>query len=319
MRIAHTRRGRASAVVMAAAVGLTLAACGDGSGDAEETTGEDTAGEETEGEGAGDGDMGTITLGYIPSWTDGLSTAYLLENKLEEAGYTVEHEELTEAGILYTALAGGDVDIYPSAWPEVTHAQYMEEYGDSIEDLGTYYGNAKLTWAVPEYSEITSIADIPDYADELDNQIIGIEPGAGLTAASQDSVIPAYGLDEAGFELATSSTTAMLAELESAINAEEEIVVTLWRPFWANAEYGVRDLEDPEGALGESEGLHFLATDGFSDEYPDVAEWIGGISLDDAQYGDLESSVVNDNPDDPAAGVSAWLEQYPDLVGSPGM
>lgn len=38
---------------------------------------------------AKDGDKGTITMGYIPSWTDGLPTAYLLQNKLEVAGYTL--------------------------------------------------------------------------------------------------------------------------------------------------------------------------------------------------------------------------------------
>ncbi|WP_235857120.1 glycine betaine ABC transporter substrate-binding protein [Occultella glacieicola] len=306
MNTLMTKRRRAAALFAAAAVGVTLAACGGGeSGDDATTDGDDAGGDA--------GDM-TITLGYIPSWTDGLSTAFLLENVLEEAGYTVEHEELTEAGILYTALSQGDVDIYPSAWPEVTHATYMEEYGEQIEDLGAYYDGAVLTFAVPEYSEITSIADLPDYVDELEGRIVGIEPGAGLTEATQDSVMPTYGLDEAGFSLATSSTTAMLAELDSAIQAQEEIVVTLWRPFWANAEYGVRDLEDPEGAFGEPEGLHFLARDGFAEEFPEVAEWIGTISLDDEQYGALESSVVNDNPDDPAAGVAAWLEEYPDVL-----
>lgn len=307
--------GRRQAVALgaAAALGLTLAACNPDNSD----NGGDEGGDATTSEGGGE-ELGTITLGYIPSWTDGLSTAYLLEAKLEEAGYTVEHEELTEAGVLYTALSQGDVDIYPSAWPEVTHASYMEQYGDQIEDLATYYDNAKLTFAVPEYSEITSIAELPDHVDELGGRIVGIEPGAGLTEVTTNEVIPTYGLDAAGFTLATSSTQAMLAELETAIAAEEEIVVTLWRPFWANASYPVRDLEDPEGALGESEGLHFLGTAGFAEEFPEVAEWIGGIHLDDEQYGALESSVVNDNPDDPAAGVAAWLEEYPDVVGTIG-
>ncbi len=305
MRNQHTTRRGFAALGAVAAVGLTVAACNPDAPAA--GGGEDTG---------GDGDRGTITLGYIPSWTDGLSTAYLLENKLEEAGYTVEHTELSEAGVLYTALAQGDVDIYPSAWPDVTHATYMETYGDQIEDLGTYYDGAKLTFAVPSYSEITSIADLPEHVDELGGQIVGIEPGAGLTEVTQDSVFPGYGLDEAGFTLATSSTSAMLAELDSAISSESEIVVTLWRPFWANSTYDVRDLEDPDGALGEAEGLHFLASDGFSDEFPEVADWISSIQLDDTQYGELESAVVNDNPDDPAAGVTAWLEANDDVVGS---
>ena len=72
----------------------------------------------------------------------------------------IEMKTLTEAGPLYTGLAQGDVDIYPSAWPELTHAEYMDTYGDDIEDLGAYYDNAKLTIAVPEYSELNSIADL---------------------------------------------------------------------------------------------------------------------------------------------------------------
>ncbi|ONK09609.1 glycine betaine ABC transporter substrate-binding protein [Streptomyces sp. MP131-18] len=288
----------------AAALGLTLAACGDSDSD--------------DGGDGGSGGGDTITLGYIPSWTDGLSTAYLLEHVLEEAGYTVEHEEISEAGVLYTALAEGDIDMFPSAWPEVTHASYMEQYGDRIEDIGAYYDNAVLTFAVPEYSEITSIADLPDYADELDGRIVGIEPGAGLTEATQESVFPAYGLEEAGYTLATSSTSTMLTELGNAIDQQEEIVVTLWRPFWANAEYNVRDLEDPEGALGEVEALHFLGREGFAEEFPEVAEWIEGIKLSDEEYGALEDLVVNQHQDDPAAGVAEWMEEHADVVGTPG-
>ncbi|PID98482.1 MAG: glycine/betaine ABC transporter substrate-binding protein [Actinomycetales bacterium] len=256
----------------------------------------------------GGSDDKTITLGFIPAWTDGLSTAYLLKNQLEQKGYKVEMKEITEAGVLYTGLANGDVDIYPSAWSEVTHADYMKKYNDKLEDLGAYYGNAKLTWAVPEYSKITSIADIPNYADKLENKIIGIEPGAGLTKASKDKVIPDYGLDK--FELVTSSTTAMLAELKSATDAKKEIVVTLWRPFWANSTFKMRDLEDPKGSLGGSEALHFLATKGFSEKHPDVAEWIGKIKLDDNQYGSLEDTVVNKFGKEKAAeGVAAWIEE----------
>ncbi|MGO1972779.1 MAG: glycine betaine ABC transporter substrate-binding protein [Propionibacteriaceae bacterium] len=296
---------KVAAVAAAAALSVTLAACG---GEEGESGGGDGGGE------AG----GTIKLGYIPSWTDGTSTAYLLDRILTDAGYEVEHEELNEAGVLYTALADGAVDMYPSAWPEVTHKTYMDEYGDQIEDIGTYYDNAILTFAVPEYSKIKSIEELPDYADELGGRIVGIEPGAGLTEATQTSVFPEYGLEEAGFELVTSSTATMLTELSGAIDKEEEIVVTLWRPFWANAEYNMRDLEDPKGAFGEPEALHFLGREGFAEEFPEVAEWIGSIQLSDEEYGALEDLVVNKHEDDPAAGVDEWLKEYSDVVGTPG-
>ncbi len=296
-------RTRTTALVASlATASLVLAACGDSTDDS------------TDAAAGGEGETaGTITMGFLPSWTDGLSMAYLLENQLEQMGYTVEMETLTEAAPLYTALAGGDIDVYPSAWSEVTHADYMEEYGDRIEDLGTYYGSAVLTIAVPEYTDIDSLDELADDADRFGGRIIGIEPGAGLTRVTGESVMPTYGLDD--FELVTSSTTAMLAELRKAINDEEDIVVTLWRPFWANAEFPVKDLEDPEGALGDPEGLHFLGREGFQEEFPDAAEWVGQLSLDDDQYGSLEDMVVNEYGEGKEAeAVEAWIEANPDVL-----
>ncbi|MFI2486735.1 glycine betaine ABC transporter substrate-binding protein [Promicromonospora kroppenstedtii] len=286
---------RIGAAALALGLGLSLTACASGD------------------ESGGDGDK-TITLGIIPSWTDGLSTAYLWKNILEEDGYTVEITEINDAAPLYTGLAEGDIDIFPSAWPEVTHAAYMDEYGDDLEDLGTYYDGAKLTMAVPEYSELQSIEDLIGKSADYDGKIVGIEAGAGLTKATQEQVIPEYGLDEDGWTLQTSSTPAMLNALDEAVQAEEDIVVTLWRPFWANNTFPVRDLEDPKGALGEAEGLHELATAGFSEEFPEVAEMIGKAKLDDEQYGSLEDQVVNEHEGDPAAGVEAWLADNQDWV-----
>ncbi len=293
------------AALSAAALGLTLAACG-----ADETTTTGDGGGETASE-----EMGTITLGFLPAWTDGLSTAYLLENQLEEMGYTVEMETVGEAALLYQAVTSGDVDMYPSAWPEVTHASYMEEYGDDIEDVGTYYENAKLTWAVPEYmDDVNSIEDLKGMGDTFDGKIIGIEPSAGLTKASQENVLPDYELGDE-YSLVTSSTTAMLAELKKATGSEDPIVVTLWRPFWANAEFPVKDLEDPKGALGETEGLHFLGSKTFSEDFPEAADWISQLKLDDDQYGSLEDMVVNEYEEgQEAEAVSAWIEANPDVL-----
>ena len=202
--------------------------------------------------------------------------------------------------------------MYPSAWPEVTHASYMEEYGDNIEDLGAYYDNAKLTFAVPTYTEIESIADLTGNADMFGGQIIGIEPGAGLTKATKEQVIPQYGLD-GDFELITSSTAGMLGELKKATGDEDEVVVTLWRPFWANSEFSMRDLEDPKGALGDKEGLHFLGTKGFAEEFPEAAELIEGIALDDEQYGSLEDKVVNEfGEGKEAEAIDSWIEENGD-------
>jgi glycine betaine/proline transport system substrate-binding protein len=288
-----------------AAVALTATACGGDEG---------TEGTNAAGNGGGSGNCDSVTLGFIPSWTDGLSTAYLWQHVLEERGYQVEFEEISDAAPLYAGLAGGDVDVFTSAWSEVTHADYMEEYGARIEDLGAWYEGAVLTLAVPEYVDIDSIEDLADNADMFGGRIVGIEPGAGLTRITKESVMPEYGLT-GSYDLVESSTTAMLAELQSAVNSEEDIVVTLWHPFWAYSEFPMKDLEDPKGALGDPEAIHILARDGFSDDCAEVADLMGELELSDEQYADLENTVVNEYGDGQyAEGVAAWLDENPDVA-----
>lgn len=264
-----------------------------------------------------DGDK-TITLGFLPGWTDGLSTAYLLENQLGKLGYTVKMDEFTDAGVIYAGLANGDFDMYPSAWPEATHKDYMDKFGAKIEDAGTYYSGAALTIAVPDYmDDVNSIADLEGKASRFGGEIIGIEPGAGLTKQTQDVMMPEYGLDK-DYTLTTSSTGAMLATLKSKIDAKEDVVVTLWRPFWANAAFPVKTLDDPKGGMGGTEGLHFLGKQGFAKQFPEAAEYIAKIKLDDDDYGALEELVTSDEyKGKPKEAVEAWLKDHADAY--PGL
>lgn len=291
-----SRRRVGSALVALVSVAMVATGCGSGSASAS--------------------DDKTITLGIIPSWSDSLSTAYLWKDVLDKKGYDVKIQEISDAAPLYAGLAKGDVDVYPSGWPEVTHKSYMDQYGDDIEDLGTYYEGAKLTFAVPKYTDVNSIADLQGKADQFDGKIIGIEPGAGLTKTTKESVMPAYGLDS-DYTLVTSSTTAMLAQLKKATDSHQDIVVTLWKPFWANSSFPVKTLQDPKGALGQPEGLHELARKGFSDDFPKVAAMMGRLKLDDAQYGDLENLVVNKyGKGKEEQAVRAWEKDHQDVMHS---
>lgn len=297
-------RKMTKALALGAAAGLVLAGCASDGGD-DEGNGDNGGGEDR-----------SITLGYIEGWTDGESMAYLLKDQLERMDYTVDITTLTDNGPMYAGLSNGDIDLFSSAWPEVTQAEYMEQFGDDLESLGVYYDNAVLTIAVPEYSQITSMDELAENADLFGSEIIGIEPGAGLTGVTESSMMPAYGLDD--WTLSTSSTAAMLTVLGDAIENEEEVVVTLWRPFWANSEYPVRDLEDPEGAMGEPEGLHFMANDQVSGEHPEVAEFLADLTLDDEAYGALESLVTSEEYDgDPEGAVEQWVSENGDAF--PGL
>ena len=270
------------------------------------------AGNGEPGEEDGAGSQGTISLSYTPGWSDGQSITYLLKHQLEQIGYDIEIEEVADLGPNYAAVANGDIDIHSSAWPEVTQAAYMDEFGEDIESLAVWYDNADLFMAVPSYSEIDSLDELADNVDLFGGEIVGMEPGAGLTGVVENSMMPAYGIDES-FDLKTSSTQAMLTVLGERIDNNEEVIINLWSPFWANTAYDIKRLEDPLGAMGEAEGLHVNATKGFSEEYPEAAELIAGLKLDDEAYGALEQLIISEEYEDDSEGaVEAWLVDYPD-------
>jgi glycine betaine/proline transport system substrate-binding protein len=287
-------RTRTISTLALAGSALLLAGC---------TTGADT-------QAGGDGGGGeTITVGYLPGWQDAVNNAFLLEDQLTKLGYTVELEALSEVGVLYAALAEGDVDIYPSAWPDIAQAAYVERYADDLEPLGTYYDQAKNTLAVPSYVDIDSIDELLGQSERFDGEIFTIEPGSGTATLARDSLFPEYELNTE-YELVSSSLVAMAAELESAIAAERDIVVTLWTPYWINDAYDMKELEDPRGALGETETLQFMGRAGFSDEFPEAADLIGEIKLDDAQYNELEETLANEfEQGDERAAIDAWIER----------
>ncbi|WP_300342732.1 glycine betaine ABC transporter substrate-binding protein [Nesterenkonia sp.] len=297
----HTSSTFVKSAAVLSVLGLTLVGCGDDSGT-----------EDDAGEAGGGGEGGTITLGYIDGWTDGSSTTYLWQHILQEQGYEVEIEALGDAAPVYQGLADGDIDVYPSAWLPATHQSYMDEHGDALEDLGAYYEGAVLTLAVPEYTEVDSIPELLDDPAAFDNQVVGIEAGAGHMDVTANTVFPGYGLDEE-FELIESSTAAMLSELDNAVSAEEDIVVTLWRPFWAYGQWDLKDLEDPEGLLGEEETLNLIANADFSEEFPEVAQWMSDFELTDEQYAELEDLVVNEYDDGPEGAVE-WAENNQDFI-----
>ncbi|MGC5077968.1 glycine betaine ABC transporter substrate-binding protein [Agrococcus sp. DT81.2] len=278
-------------------------------------TGCAASGAEPEAGDAATSDRTDLTIGVFNGWPEGEAVSYLWEAILEEQGYDVELE-YADAGPVFAGVAGADYDVTLDGWLPMTHADYLEQFGDDLVDLGAWNEDAVLTLAVNEDAPITSIAELADNADAFGNRIVGIEPGAGLTGATQDSVIPTYGLD--GMEFQTSSTPAMLAELSSALDAGENVVVTLWRPHWAYDEFAIRDLEDPEGTLGAAEGIHSIARTGFEEDYPQLTQWLQAFEMDSELLFSLENAMFNSDADasDYEDVVETWISENQEWVDS---
>ncbi|WP_066465068.1 glycine betaine ABC transporter substrate-binding protein [Sanguibacter suarezii] len=299
-------RTTARTSIVAASLALALGVAGCSSTDSSEGS------TSSKGATVANGDQSTVSIGVHSGWDEGIAVSHLFKVILEEEGYTVETTE-ADAGIVYTGLTGGDFDINFDMWLPVTHAQYLETYGDEMEQLGAWYDNAKLTIAVNEDSPATSLADLAANADAYGNRLVGIEAGAGLTSITEDKVVPTYGLEDMDYLI--SSTPAMLAELKGATAAGNNIAVTLWRPHWAYDEFPVRDLEDPEGALGEAEEINSVGRLGFTEDFPTLSSWVSAFTLTDEQLFSLENIMFNENDGaDNDASARTWLDQNPTFV-----
>ncbi|SCL44516.1 glycine betaine/proline transport system substrate-binding protein [Micromonospora citrea] len=253
-----------------------------------------------------------ITIGYM-AWDEAIAVSHLWQHILEEKGYQVQLKNL-EAGLVYGGLASGDIDFFLDGWLPQTHASYLEKYGDKLEKLGVWYEGASLSIAVPAYVEgVESLADLAGKADTFGGEIIGIEPGAGLTKATQEKVLPGYGLDGA-MKLKTSSTPAMLAALDGAITDRKPIVVTLWHPHWAYAKYELKDLADPKGTLGAAEQINTFGRKDFGKDFPEVTKMLQQFKMDSQQLASLEDLMFNTHKGDEKKAVEEWLKANPDYL-----
>jgi glycine betaine/proline transport system substrate-binding protein len=272
------------------------------------------AASEAETVGDGNTDSKDMSLAVFNGWDEGIAASELWKAILDEKGYNVELEYADVAPV-FAGLSSGDYDLTLDVWLPDTHESYLDEYGDDIVDIGAWNEESKLTIAVNEDAPIDSLAELADNADLFDNRIVGIEPGAGLTKATTERVIPAYKLD--GMDYITSSTAAMLTELKTATDAGENIVVTLWEPHWAYTDLPIKNLEDPEGTLESVESLHAFAKTDFEKEFPQAAEWIGDYTMDLEQLYSLEKAMFVDyDGQDFGPVVEKWISENRDYVDS---
>lgn len=254
-----------------------------------------------------------ITLGAFNGWDESFATAHLLKAVLQQDGYKVDVQQF-EAAPAFAGTAKGDIDVVTDVWMPTTHASYIKQYGDKLDQLGCWYNNAKLTIAVNDSSPAKSIADLATMGDQYGGKLYGIEPGAGLTKQTKEKAIPEYGLKT---DFVVSSTPAMLAQVDKSVKAKENVAVTLWRPHWAYSAYPMRDLDDPKGAMGGAETILSAGRTNFSQEDPKASQLIKNLKLNDKQLSDLENLMMGKDKYDGKnhdAAVNDWLKANPDFV-----
>ena len=250
-----------------------------------------------------------ITFAYA-NWSEGIAFTYLAKAIFEEQGYEVKLQNADIAPI-FASLSRKKADVFMDAWLPVTHDDYMKQYGDKLEVIGTIYDNARIGLVVPSYVTIHSIGELNGNQKKFSDKIIGIDAGAGIMRAT-DKAIEAYGLK---YSLLTSSGPAMTASLKKAIDRKEWVVVTGWTPHWMFDRFDLKVLEDPNQVYGTTEHCKILAWEGFSEKDPFAATLLSNLHLTNEQISSLMSAIEETQTTEEDA-ARLWMDAHWDVISN---
>ena len=147
--------------------------------------------------------------------------------------------------------------------------------------------------------------------EQLDYEIVGIDPGAGIMQLTIDEVLPGYGLDK--WEVVEGSGSAMTAALKKAYDKEEPIIITGWSPHWKFANFDLKYLEDPKGIYGGAEDVNTIARLGLKEDHPDAYKLLDQFNWEPEHIETVMNLIQEGN--DPADAASQWVSENEELVG----
>lgn len=246
------------------------------------------------------------------NWAENIAVAnmwkLILENRYD---YDVELSNVSK-NALYSGLANGDFDLSLEIWLPITDAPFLAPYKDQLEVHEGWYEGTGLGLVVPSYADIDTIPELKTHAEDYRYQgsptILGIDAGSAI-AGLTDEAIDAYGLP---LEQVNSSGPAMMAALDTAYQQQEPIVVTLWSPHWAFAEYDLKYLEDPKNIYGDNETIYWFSRQNFSEDNPWLTRVLNDWQMDDDSLGGLMAEI--ERAGDPVEGAETWIEAHQALI-----
>jgi len=247
-----------------------------------------------------------IKMGSIV-YVDVMPIALISKRFLEQQGFTVELTEFSEQGILFAALARGDIEITPSQINYVTQ-DHWRRHSRNLEKISVASHGLYQSLVVPSYVNINSVEELNSIASQVDGKIIGIETGSGLYKETE-AAIKAYGLN---YQLVGGSTPAAMAQLQSALERKQPIVTMLWDPSWMMAKFDVKFLDDPKGIFAPPQSYYWVGRKGFSSNSSRAREALASIFIPIEDIRTINGQI-NDGLSMEQA-IDAWWEKNQDLI-----
>lgn len=287
-----------TAIAVVFATGL-LAGCAPSGGD--------TAGSATSTSATASSETKEVRLVYV-EWASCTAATHVAKAALEQRGFKVKATSVSGAA-MYSALAHGDADATVCAWLPSTHANYYAKAKDQLVNLGPNMTGTQIGLVVPDYVTINSIDELTAHADQFQNRIVGIDPGAGEMGITHEA-IDAYKLP---LKLIDGSGATMTAALKSAIDNQQWIVVTGWTPHWMWARWKLKYLADPKGSYGGAEDIDTLARKGLQQDMPKAYAVLDGFHWTPEQM--QQVMAADQAPDaDSEKNARDWVDSHAELV-----
>jgi len=228
----------------------------------------------------------------------------------------------------WEGAANGDVDLVTEV--ALPNQQPFLDGAENMELLGEVYTGAEQGWFVPTYATepgqplegLTSVAQLPEYAEALDSTLYDADPG-WVTTQQNEARLAGY---EIGFEHSTSSAAALFAQLDRAYTREEPVLVYLYQPHWVFAQYEMTQLEEPneyvEGCLDEGGdgdcampdyAAGVAASADLQEQVPAFTDMLGRMEI---PVGDMDTMIAQVDVEERDADEVAqeWVEANADVV-----
>jgi len=257
---------------------------------------------------------GEVNLTYV-NWEEGVAWSHMLATVLEdEMGYEV-NLTAADVGPAFASVAAGDQDFFMEAWLPGLHTVYTE--GTDLVEVSKIYEDGVTGLIVPAYMAedgVTSVSDLtdPDVVEKLNGQITGIDAGAGMMIKTEEELIPAYGLAEAGLELVPSSGPAMMAAMESAIANEEYVVGMGWQPHSMFGRMDLVILEQDGEEVFPIDDIYIMGRPGVEEDLSEVVEFFENVMWTNETIGPLMVHIADSNLDTLEA-AREWKNENPDI------
>ncbi|MCM3135393.1 ABC transporter permease subunit [Paenibacillus polysaccharolyticus] len=144
---------------------------------------------------------------------------------------------------------------------------------------------------------------------EVNYQIIGIDPGAGIMKSTAKA-IKDYNLFD--WNLIEGSGAAMTATLDKAIKNEQPIIITGWTPHWMFNKYDLKYLEDPKKSFGDAEEIHTIARKGLKEDHPVAYEFLSRFKWTSDEMGEMMIAIQDGTSPEQAA--KDYAEKHADQI-----